>query len=161
VDELVIRFGAIEVARCPTSDDVRKALEDVESWVHQREDFSIEKASNWRPELIDGQLVIHCVKEPPYATAATFYLERNPTPVGWFVTYHAEDCSQFALAAPLRAEAGYIEGICCGGPLTVRTDCLVPLKLALEALAYFVQQRDRSPSHSWVDWNIALRFPAR
>ncbi len=159
MEELVIRFGAIEGARSPTSDDVRKALEDVESWVHQREEFSIEMVSNWRPDVLDGQRVIRCVMEPPYATAATFYLEGNPTPVGWFVTYHAQDRSQFALAASANDESGYIEGICCGGPLRVRTDCLVPLKVAHEALTYFVQQRDRSPSHSWVNWKIAIRLP--
>lgn len=158
MEELIIRFGSIEGPRSPTSDDVRKAMEDVESWVYQREEFSIEKVSNWRPEVIDGRRVIRCVMEPPYATIATFFLERNPSPIGWFVTYHDPDGSQFALAESVNSAAQYIVGMCCGGPLTVRADCLVPLKVAYEALAYFVEHQDRSPVHSWVNWRYAIRF---
>src|SRR5688572_25294326 len=80
LEELVIRFGAIEGPRNPTSEDVRRTLEDVESWTYQRGEYSIEKISNWRPEVIDGRQVIRCVMECPYATAATFFLEGNPTP---------------------------------------------------------------------------------
>lgn len=158
MEELVIRFGAMEGPRHPTSEDVRKALEDVESWTYQREEFSIEKVSNWRPEVIDGRQVIRCVMECPYATAATFFLEDNPKPIGWFVTYHAGKDSQFALATSVNDQAGYVEGMCCGGPLTVRRDCLVAFKAAHEALTYFVERQERSPNCSWVKWTNAIRF---
>jgi hypothetical protein len=158
LEELVIRFGATEGPRNPTRDDVRKVLEDIEACVHQREDFSIEKVSNRRPDVINGRRVIRDVSEPPRAIAAAFYLKGNPTPIGWFVTHHASDGSQLALAALANNEAEHIEGMCCGGPLTVRSDCLVPLKVAHEALTYFVEQGDRSPGHSWVNLGSAIRF---
>ena len=156
--ELVIRFGSIEGPRSPTGDDVRKALADVESWVYHREEFSIEKVSNWRPEVVDGRLVIRCVMDPPYMTAATFGLEGSSTSLGWFITYCVSKQDQFALAASINDEAPYVEGMCCGGPLTVRKDCLVPLGAAHEALTYFVERHGQSPDHLWVNWARAIRF---
>jgi hypothetical protein len=158
VEELIIRFGSSEGPRGPTSDDVRKALADVESWLYEREEFSIEKVSNWRPDVVDGRRVIRCVMEPPYTTAATFFLESSPRPIGWIVTYYDPDGNQYALADSLNDSAQYVEGMCCGGPLTVRADCLVPLKVAYDALTHFVEQQGRSPEHSWVNWRSAIRF---
>jgi len=158
MEDLVIRFGAWEGPRNPTADDIRKALEDIESGACARPEFTIENVSNWKPEVRDGQRVIRCVMEGRYATAATFYDEGNPIPLGWFVTYHAEDDSRFALATADDGAGRYVEGICYGGPLTVRASCLVPLGVAFDALAYFAQHRNRSPNHTWLVESECYRF---
>jgi hypothetical protein len=150
MEELIIRFGSWEGPRNPTLDDIRKALEDIESGVCARPEFTIENVSNWKPEVRDGQQGIRCVMEGRYATAATFYKEGISVPLGWFVTCHDDDDSWFALAKADNKSGEFVAGICCGGPLTVRTSCLVPLAVALRALAYFAQHRGRSPDHTWL-----------
>jgi hypothetical protein len=150
MEELVIRFGSWEGPRNPNSEHIRQALEDIESGACGRPEFTIENVSNWKPAIENGRRVVRHVMEGRYTSAATFYIKGNSTPLGWFVCYHAEDDSMFALAAADNNEGKYVEGICCGGPLAVRTICLVSPKLALDALAYFAQYRDRSPDHSWI-----------
>jgi hypothetical protein len=150
MDELVIRFGAWEGPRSPSEDDIRKALEDIESGVCKRPEFTIENVSNWKQEVWNGKQVVRCVMEGRYTTAATFYEETNPIPLGWLIRYHDEDDSRFALTMPTVKGSEFLEGICCGGPLTIRTSCLVPLAMALEALAYFARYQARSPHQAWL-----------
>jgi hypothetical protein len=150
MDELVIRFGYWEGPRNPTAVDLRQALEDIESGQCARPEFTIENVSNWKPEVVDGRRVMHCLSEGRYVHAATFYREGNPAPLGWFVLYNAEDRNRFALST-ISEDMAFVDGICCGGPLTVRASCVVPMAVALDALVYFTQYRDRSLAHRWVE----------
>jgi hypothetical protein len=158
MEELVIRFGSWEGPRNPTEDDIRKALEDIESGACARPEFTIERVSNWKPEVRDGRRVIRCVMEGRFATAATFYGEGSSIPLGWFIRYFAEENHSFALATAENNGNGFVEGICCGGPLTIRFSCLAPLKTALDALTYFAQHQDRSPNHTWLVESECYRF---
>jgi hypothetical protein len=114
--------------------------------------------SNWKPEIIDGKRFIRCVLEGRYSTAATFYREGTHKALGWTVLFHDSDKHCFAAALPGAQGTDFVEGICCGGPLTIRCGCLVPLDLALAALTYFAQHRDRSPECEWLSEREFYRF---
>ena len=150
MDELVIRFGSWEGPRNPTAEDIRQALEAIESGACGRPEFTIESVGNWQPMVENGNRGIRCIMQGRYVSAATFYREDSSTALGWFVSYHAEDDSRLVLTTADNDGGKYVEGICCGAPMIVRTKCLVPSPVALDALAYFAQKRDRSPEHSWV-----------
>jgi hypothetical protein len=158
MEELVIRFGATEGSRNPTALDVRKALEDIESGVCRRPAFSIENVSNWKPEVIDSRQVIRCVLKGRYVTAATFYRENSEKAVGWSVRFYDETKKSFALSFDGGRDSEFLEGICCGGPLKIRASCVVPFEVALSALTYFAQHRDRSSTHEWLPAANAYRF---
>jgi len=158
MDELIIRYGCMEGPRNPTSADVCKALDDVESFALQSEEFCIEKVSNWQPDFIDGHRVIRCVREGPYMVAGTFGLESSPVLIGWLVLFYETDKQSYALAAPDSAESDFVDGYYCGGPLSVRSGCLVPREMAFEALEYFVDHHDRSPDLEWLSTSQIYRF---
>jgi hypothetical protein len=158
MEELVIRFGSSEGARNPTVADIRKAIDDVESFALQREEFSIENVSNWKPDIIEGRQVIRWLNEGPYVTAATFGRESSPEVLGWIVLFHGHDKQSYALATPGALESDFLEGYYCGGPLTIRSGCLVLKAMALEALIYFVEHRDRSPLFEWLHSSKIYRF---
>jgi hypothetical protein len=98
MEELIIRFGDTEGPRNPTELDVRKALEEIESGVCGRPEFTIENVSNWKPDVIDGRRVMRCRMEGKYMTAATFYHEGSAMAIGWFVHFRNENEHSFALS---------------------------------------------------------------
>src|SRR5688500_14777684 len=99
MDDLIIRFGSWEGPRNPKGSDIRKAMEDVETFALQREEFTIEKVSNWKPEAIEGRRVIRHLNEGPYVTAATVGHEGSKSILGWLVLFYGKDNQGYALAA--------------------------------------------------------------
>lgn len=158
MDELIIRFGATEGPRNPTALDIRKALEDIESGVRRRPEFTIENVSNWKPALIDGRRVIRCVSEGRWISAATLYREDSETALGWVVFFQDEIKKSYALSSNGSRETEFLEGICCGGPSKICASCVVSLDAAHAALTYFAQCRDRSPIHEWLPRADVQRF---
>lgn len=149
MEEIVIRHGCSEGPRSPTLADVEQALADIESGREQRPEFSIEYVSNWRPGVLDGRPVTHMVLEGQYITVARFYPDDETEPGGWFVLFH-EDEEGFALAQNGRPDTPFVEGWCCGGPLTVRGSCIVPAALVLTAVGPYLSRRERCGASSWL-----------
>jgi hypothetical protein len=149
MEEIVIRHGCSEGPRSPTLADVEQALADIESGRDQRPEFSIEYVSNWKREVIDGQQVTRMGLEGRYITVARFYPEDEAASGGWFVLFR-EDEDGYALALDDRQDAPFIEGSCCGGPLTVRANCIVPAERVLAAVGPYLSRRERCPASSWL-----------
>src|SRR5262245_32362954 len=121
MEEIVIRHGCSEGPRSPSLADVEQALGDIESGRAQRPEFSIEYVSNWKREVVDGRQVTRMVLEGRYITVARFYPDDESGPSGWIMLFR-EDDDGYALATDNRRDAAFVEGCCCGGPLTVRAN---------------------------------------
>jgi hypothetical protein len=148
--ELIIRYGATEGPRNPTASDIREAIADIQSGANSRSEFTIENVDNWKPDVIDGRPVIRYLLEGQYIHAATFYHESSEEPIGWVIIFHDELKKGYVLRCGNRQQSELVEGICCGGPLTTRQDCIVAAQLALSVLTYFAECGDRSPNHEWL-----------
>jgi len=149
VEEIVIRHGCSEGPRSPTLADVERALAGIESGRDPRPEFSIEYVSNWRHGVENGRPVTHMVLGGRYVTVARFYPDDEAEPGGWFVLFR-EDDDGFALARDGRPDAPFVEGCCCGGPLTVRRNCVVPAALVLSAVGPYLSRRERCEASSWL-----------
>lgn len=149
MEEIVIRHGCTEGPRSPTLLDVERALADIESGRDQRPEFTIEYVSNWQPGILDGRPVTHMVCRGRYITIARFYPDDKPTAAGWFVLFR-EDDDGYALARDRRPDAPFVEGCCCGGPLTVRKNCIVPTALVLVAVQPYLSRRERYELSNWL-----------
>jgi hypothetical protein len=156
MEEIVIRHGCREGPRCPSLIDVERALADLESGRDQRPEFSIEYVSNWKHELIDGQPATRMVCEGRYLTVARFYPDDDTVGGGWFVLF-CDNGRSYALARDDRRDAPFVEGCCCGGPLTVRANCIVPAERVLVAVAPYLTQRERCPASHWLPESLFHR----
>jgi hypothetical protein len=157
MEEIVIRHGCSEGPRNPSLADVEWALADVESGRDPRPEFSIEYVSNWKREVIDGREVTRAALEGRYMTVARFYPDDQATPGGWFMLFRQDD-DGYALATDSRSDAPFVEGTCCGGPLTVRANCVVPPGLVLAAVGPYLSRRERCPSSSWLPESQVYRY---
>jgi hypothetical protein len=99
--------------------------------------------------VIDGREVTRMVLEGRYITVARFYPDDAATPSGWLVLFR-EDEDGYALASDSRPDAPYVEGSCCGGPLTLRANCIVPPVLVLAAVGRYLSRRERCAVSSWL-----------
>src|SRR5262245_22460921 len=124
MEELVLGFGCDRGPRNPSVEDVKKAMDDIAANESLRPEFSIENASNWKSEVVDGRLITRVVMEGKSVTIARFYPESSERQPGWNVVLHDDDC-WFILATYVCPDCELVEGYCCGGPLTVRANCIV------------------------------------
>jgi hypothetical protein len=157
MEEIVIRHGCSEGPRSPSLADVEQALADIEAGRDQRPEFSIEYVSNWTREVVEGRQVTRMVLEGRYITVARFYPDDETAPGGWFVLFR-EDDDGYALVTDSCPDAPFVEGSCCGGPLTVRANCIVPPSLVLSAVGPYLSRRERCPLSSWLPESQIYRF---
>lgn len=149
MEEIVIRHGCSEGTRGPSVVDVEQALANIESGRDLRPEFSIEYVSNWKRDVIDGQQVIHMVCAGRYITVARFYPDDPVVAEGWLVLFQDYD-DGFVLALDGRLDAPFVEGNCCGGPLTVRSNCVVPAAQVLTAVKPYLSRRERCSESNWL-----------
>lgn len=149
MEEIVIRHGCDEGPRNPSLADVEQALADIESGRGLRPEFTIEYVSNWKREMIDGQRVISMGCEGRYIMVARFYPDDESVARGWFVLFK-EDEDGYALTQDNQEDAPFVEGCCCGGPLTVRANCIVPAERVLAAVGPYLTRRERCPASNWL-----------
>jgi hypothetical protein len=149
MEEIVIRHGCSEGPRNPTLADVEQALSDIEFGRDQRPEFSIEYVSNWKHEIEDGHQVTRMLSEGRWIGVARFYPDDETTRGGWLVLFR-EDDDGYALATDMRTDAPFVEGSCCGGPLTIRANCIVPASLVLTAVGPYLSGRERCRASNWL-----------
>jgi hypothetical protein len=157
MEEIVIRHGCYEGPRSPSLADVERALADIESGRDQRDEFSIQYVSNWKRDVVDGRPVLHMVLRGRYITVARFYPDDKVVSGGWFVLFR-EGEEGYALALDERRDAPFVEGICCGGPLTVRANCIVPTARVLAAVGPYLRRRERCPVSNWLPESQVYHF---
>lgn len=149
MEEIIIRHGATEGIRNPSLADVERALADIESGRDERPEFSIEYVSNWREEWLDGRRVIRTTYEGPSVEVARFSTDDGDSSGGWHVVFR-EGEESYSLAFDERQDASFVEGICCGGPLTLRENRVVPVGRVLAAVEPFLSRRERCPVSNWL-----------
>jgi hypothetical protein len=149
MEEIIIRHGATEGIRNPSLADVERALADIETCQNERPEFSIEYLGNRREEWLDGHRVTRTTYEGPRVLVARFYTNQGDSSGGWYVVFRDGEQS-YALAFDERQDAPFVEGICCGGPLTLRENCIVPVGRVLAAVEPFLSRRERCPVSYWV-----------
>jgi hypothetical protein len=159
MEQLVIRFGCDEVIRNPTITDVQKVMDDTMNNESLRPECSIENASNCKSRIGNSNEFSRCVLEGKYVTFSKYNPQDLKTRSGWIVTCHDDENTGFFLMSDSKSDSKLVEGICYGGILTVRTDCIVSSDEALDAIAYFLEERDRSTKHSWLEVRLAVRIP--
>jgi hypothetical protein len=149
MEEIVIRHGCKEGPRNPSLSDVERALDDIETGLDRRPEFSIGCVSNWKPTVVDGREATWMVLEGRYITIARFYPDDDAARQGWSVVFHEEEDS-YALASDNRPDAPFVEGVCHGGPLAIRANCIVSSELALAAVEPYLSRRERCASSNWL-----------
>jgi hypothetical protein len=157
MEQIVMRHGCSEGPRNPSLVDVEQALADIESGRDQRPEFSIEYVSNWKREIEEGREVARMLSEGRWLGVARFYPDDETAPGGWLVLFR-EDDDGYALAADKRTDAPFVEGSCCGGPLTVRANCIVPASMVIAAVGPYLSRRERCPSSTWLPESQIYQF---
>jgi hypothetical protein len=158
VEQLVIRFGCDEVIRNPTITDVQKVMDDIRNNDTLLPECSIENTSNCKSSIGNSKEFSRCVLKGKYVTLSKYSYHDLTRQPGWVVTCHDDEDNGFFLLSENKSNSKLVEGICYGGILAVRTDCIVSFDEALHAIAYFLEERDRSPKRSWLEVRAALRM---
>jgi hypothetical protein len=141
VEELIIRLGGDKGPRNPSIADVTELMKRIETGECSRPEFTIESVS-----------------KRVWMSVARFSPGVQEEARGWLVIFAEENKARFALSGAGQDKGQFIEGTCCGGPLTMKAICNVESGIALEAIEYFLTQRNRSPKHSWVEESKVYSF---
>lgn len=138
-----------------TLDDVARAMDNIVSGRNSRPEFTVEYVTRRRRDVVDGRDVYHQGSGTPYLILCHFLPDDESAPDGWLLFYEPDDGLEdpalglFVLALEGGRDARFVEGNCCGGPLTVRSDFIVPPALVLSAAGPYLSRGGRSPTLNW------------
>jgi hypothetical protein len=159
MEAIVIRWGAGNFGPPPppaTLDDVARALDGIASGRLPRPEFTLEYVTSRRFEDYHGRQSIVWVPGRPHLGVAHFMPDDETIPAGWSVLFDEgredidPDKGRYILAVDDRRDAPFVEGNCCGAPLTVRSNSIVPAAVVLSVAAAFLSRGERAPTLSWL-----------